>query len=183
MFFGGLVGPFTSGPLKDSRHAISFAPFFYGFGISKKSLLSIAGLPGHAGRFLWVLNKIIALYDILWVDLGHPVGVLFLLLQSSDRLYLGPDSGATILALKTALKMALDANLILWHVQTSHFWTFSCERILKPFLKPFLKPKFLHQNRGPDSLPLLLLKASSVWFLSLVDLHTLTRECRYPWGD
>ena len=75
--------------------------------------------------------------------------------QERFPLPLGPDSGATILALKTALKLALDTILILWHVQTTHFRTFSSVRNPKPFLKPiskpFLKPKFLHQNRGPDS--------------------------------
>ena len=32
------------------------------------------------------LNDIFAFYDFLWVDISHPVEVLFLLSQSSDRL-------------------------------------------------------------------------------------------------
>ena len=50
-------GPFASRPLKDSRHttfSLSFAPFFMAAGISKKSRLSIAGLPA---RFLGVVGR------------------------------------------------------------------------------------------------------------------------------
>lgn len=85
---------------------------------------------------------------------GHQMETDFSCLNvHSYQRQLGPDSGETILALKTALRLALDTILILWHVQTTHFRTFSSVRNPKPFLKPIskpiLKPKFFAPESGP----------------------------------